>query len=126
MQAKKQSQLQDVKIALNRLQEALDIEKDEIVRDAVIQRFEFTFELTWKLLQTILKENNIEFKGIKALFRDAAQIGVIDDPKNWFTYLNARNLTTHTYDLQIAEEVYQKAKEFSKELQKLLPKISEY
>lgn len=123
MLTKKQSQLHDLKIAAQRLQEAVDKQKDDIVRDAVIQRFEFTFELTWKTLGTVLKENGIDFKGVKSVFRDAARIGLLENPEIWFSYLEARNLTTHTYDLEIAEKVYQKAKEFSKDVKILLQKL---
>lgn len=123
MLSKIQSQLQDLETAQQRLQDALEKEKDDIVRDAVIQRFEFTFELTWKSLSTFLKEDGIEFKGIKSLLRDAARIGLLDEPEVWFTYLEARNLTTHTYDLEIAEKVYIKAKQFNSDLKILLPKL---
>lgn len=121
---KKESQLEDLQKAAKRLQEALEREKDDIVRDAVIQRFEFTFELTWKTLVTILRENAMEFKGVKTVLRDAARLGLIEDIEAWFSYLEARNLTTHTYDLEVAEKVYQKAKEFSTALQTLLPKLT--
>src|SRR5664279_2074983 len=120
---KKDSQLQDLQTASKLLQEALEKEKDDIVRDAVIQRFEFTFELTWKTILTVLRENGMEFIGVKTVIRDAAHIGLLNDTDSWFSFLEARNLTSHTYDLEVAEKVYQKAKEFSKALEKLLPKI---
>lgn len=123
MLTKKESQLQDLQTASKRLQEALKRDKDDIVRDAVIQRFEFTFELTWKAIMTILRENDIEFRGVKTVFRDAARIGLLENVEDWFSYLEARNLTTHTYDLETAEKVYQRAKEFSKSLTTLLPKL---
>jgi nucleotidyltransferase substrate binding protein (TIGR01987 family) len=125
MLTKKESQLQDLQTAAKRLKEALEKEKDDIVRDAVIQRFEFTFELTWKTILTVLRENDIEFRGVKTVFRDAARIGLLDDVEEWFSYLEARNLTTHTYDLEIAEKVYQKAKGFSKAIEILLPKLAQ-
>ncbi len=125
MLSKGLSQLQDLQTAAKRLQEALDREKDDIVRDAVIQRFEFTFELTWKTLSTIVRENGMEFKGVKTVLRDAARLGLIEDVEEWFLYLKARNLTTHTYDLTVAENVYQQAKAFSQALQTLLPKLAD-
>ncbi len=126
MLTKRQAQLRDLQIAAKRLQEALDMEKDDIVRDAVIQRFEFTFELTWKTIATILRENGIDFKGVKSVFRDAARIELLQELETWFSYLEARNLTTHTYDLEVAEKVYIRAKEFSKDLKTLLPKLADY
>lgn len=122
---KQASQLQNLQTAAKRLQEALEYEKNDMVRDAVIQRFEFTFELTWKIMSSILRKNGMEFRGIKTVFRDAARVGLLDDVELWFSYLDARNLTTHTYDLEVAEKVYQQAKAFSQTLQTVLPKLAE-
>lgn len=122
---KQASQLQNLQTAAKRLQEALEYEKNDMVRDAVIQRFEFTFELTWKIMSSILRKNGMEFRGIKTVFRDAARVGLLDDVELWFSYLDARNLTTHTYDLEVAEKVYQQAKAFSQTLQTVLPKLAD-
>ena len=117
------SQLEDLQKSAQRLQEALQEQKDDIVRDAVIKRFEFTFELTWKTLQTTLQEEGMDFVGVKTVFRNAAKIGLIHTPEVWFTYLEARNLTTHSYDLEVAEKVYTTAREFSASVEELLTNL---
>ncbi|MEX0719193.1 MAG: nucleotidyltransferase substrate binding protein [Balneolaceae bacterium] len=87
---------------------------DEIVRDATIQRFEYSFELSWKFMKRYLKEfAGIEEHQIKEIFRNSAKIGLINNPENWIGYHKARNLTSHTYNEKIAEETYRFAISFS-------------
>jgi nucleotidyltransferase substrate binding protein (TIGR01987 family) len=117
---------QDLITAQKRLEEVLQEPKTDIIRDATIKRFEFTFELSWKLISEILKENNINFYGMKSLFKDAGKLGIIDDVEEWFEYLEARNLTTHTYKETIADEVYETSKLFNANLPVLLGSIKEY
>src|SRR3989338_805484 len=89
--------------------------ENAITRDAAIQRFEYTFELSWKVLKRYFKiNNNLEIFNVKDIFREAGKQGLIEKVEKWFEYLEARNLTSHTYDENIAEKVYTKAKEFEK------------
>ena len=90
--------------------------ENAITRDAAIQRFEYTFELSWKVLKRYFKiNNNLEIFNVKDIFREAGKQGLIEKVEKWFEYLEARNLTSHTYDENIAEKVYTKAKEFEKD-----------
>lgn len=118
------SLLEDLKSAQHKLSEALSLPPTEIHKDATIQRFEFTFELSWKLMNAILRENGIEAYGPKNTIREAANLKMIDDVEKWFEFLNARNLTTHVYKKEIAEQVYSSAKEFEKYIKDLIKKIS--
>ena len=86
--------------------EVMAVPKTPISRDAAIQRFEYTFELSWKMMKRVL-----EFRGRRAtspreVFRIAAQEELIADPTVWFDFLEKRNLTVHTYNEEIAESVY--------------------
>lgn len=88
---------------------------DEELRDAVIQRFEFTMDLAWKFMQRFLKNAGVtdnEIRTKRDLFRETARIGLIGAPEKWFAYYEARNETSHTYNQEVAERVYQKALEF--------------
>jgi len=114
MMTKAQSLLSDLKKAVNKLKEAISLPASEINRDATIKRFEFCFELCWKLMQAILQENGIEAYGPKGSIREAAKLGLIDNPKIWLEFLKARNLTSHTYEENVAEKVYNKVKRFNK------------
>ena len=89
---------------------------NELLRDGVIQRFEYTMDLSWKMIQRYLKhiaqveESAIRTK--KDLFREAGRLGLITNIEAWFGYYEARNETSHTYDPQIAESVFNQSELF--------------
>jgi nucleotidyltransferase substrate binding protein (TIGR01987 family) len=82
----------------------------DILRDSVIQRFEYTYELSWKMMKRWLDINlgSTYVDGIsrKELFRYAAEHHLIKDPIKWFSYHEARNETSHVYDEAVAQEVF--------------------
>lgn len=89
----------------------------ELLKAGVIQNFEFTFELCWKFMQRWIRENRTPEdadhpRSRKELFRLAAQNGLIADPLSWFTFSEQRNLTSHTYDEQTAQAVFETAIRF--------------
>jgi len=93
----------------------------EFIRDSVIQRFEYTYELSWKSLQRYLKQAyNLQADSIKQLYREAGRIGLINNVESWFTYQEAHHLTSHTYNEITAEETYKIAVQFSLDAEKLL------
>lgn len=97
-------------MAFERLREAIaehERTQSQVVRDGVIQRFEFTCELAWKSCREHLLEEG--FTGIdspKAAMRQAYACGLIDDEQGWLNLLQARNLTSHMYSEQQAQEIY--------------------
>ena len=95
---------------------ALRQPKDEFIRDAVIQRFEYTYELCWKMIRRQLIEDHgsseVTMLSRRELFRMAADYGLIPSVQSWITYHKARNETSHVYDENKAEEVYQVASTF--------------
>lgn len=111
LKEKTKKQYADLTQALARLREALKLPPTRIHIDATIQRFEFTFELCWKLMQSISTLDAIAAYGPKQSIRAMAQLGHIDSPEGWMTVLNARNYATHLYSEGVADEVYAKAKE---------------
>ena len=99
--------------ALNRLAEAIEVENaNSLVQDAVVKRFEFTYELAWKLLKAF-----IEFKGIadvrfpRDVFREAFAGGIIKNGEIWLDMMKDRNLTIHNYTEEGAKEIYLYIKE---------------
>jgi nucleotidyltransferase substrate binding protein (TIGR01987 family) len=83
---------------------------DEELRDACIQRFEFTFELSWKMLKRRLEMDlpdaaEVDTMSYRTLIRAGAERGLIADPTTWFIYRDKRNLTTHTYDAAKANDI---------------------
>lgn len=101
--------------------------KSEIVRDAAIQRFEYSFELAWKTLKRYFKINDKkDIHNVKDILREAGSQGLIGSVENWFEYLEARNLTSHTYDVNTAERVYESARKFALDAESLLVKLSKH
>ena len=92
--------------AVGKLSDALNQEKNEYIRDSAIQRFEFTFELAWKTMKAYLEEQGIRVYSPRESLKGAFQSGLINDDPNWLRTIELRNLTTHTYNESIADEIY--------------------
>lgn len=95
--------------ALSTLEEALAEPLTALVRDATIQRFEYTFELAWKLFRRVAKVEGIEVGSPRQAIRVAHRLGLIQEPDVWLELLYDRNRTSHTYSSRTAEEVYESA-----------------
>ena len=93
--------------AVSRLRDACAQPYNEFLRDSVIQRFEFCWELTWKTLRLWLDYLGIEASNPRDIFREALQSGLIHDGNAWSEVQRMRNLTSLTYDEKLAEQVYQ-------------------
>ncbi|GAB6063268.1 HI0074 family nucleotidyltransferase substrate-binding subunit [Deferrisoma palaeochoriense] len=98
-----------VEQALATLEEALALPLTPIVRDAAIQRFEYTFELGWKLFRKVARVEGIEAASPRQAIRAAHQLGLIDAADVWLELLHDRNRTSHTYISRTAEQVYESA-----------------
>ncbi len=105
-------QLESLKKALATLNEAIQEPYVTLVRDASIQRFEYTFELAWKVFRRVSKIEGLETDSPRQAIRNAFQLGLISETDPWFQFLEDRNLTSHTYNEERAESVYQSAKKF--------------
>jgi nucleotidyltransferase substrate binding protein (TIGR01987 family) len=92
--------------AVLQLEKAVLHPKDEFVRDSVIQRFEFTHELAWKMLRLRLENEGLLVKTPRETMQEALQAGFIADGNLWSDLQKMRNLTSHTYREQLAEDVY--------------------
>lgn len=93
---------------VNRLQEALDQPANEFIRDSVIKRYETAWETGWKMLKLWLSYQGIATLSPRDVWKEAFSIGILEgEPDTWATAQRMRNLTVHTYDEAIAEEVYQ-------------------
>ncbi|MCL4377988.1 MAG: nucleotidyltransferase substrate binding protein, partial [Actinobacteria bacterium] len=110
---KLQNLIKDLTNASERLREAARLKFTPINRDAVIQRFEFCFELSWKVLQEYIKDQGLDCKSPRNCLRIAAELNLITNLKNWFDYLEARNLIAHTYNESLSNRIYKKAVDFS-------------
>lgn len=94
----------------------LRLEYKNAIRAGVVQNFEFTYELCWKFMKRYL-ENQLGASMVDGisrneLFRLSAEFHLIDDFDLWKKYHTYRNLTSHTYDEDVAEELVQIARDF--------------
>lgn len=81
-----------------------NLKSDEIAKMALIQAFEFTFELAWKTLKDYLEEEGFEVASPKAVLRQAYQANYISNGDTWMEALKKRNNTVHNYDSLLMEE----------------------
>lgn len=98
----------DLSSALVRLEAALARPKDEFMRDSAIQRFEFTFELLWKSLKAFSDESGLRVHSPREALRSGFRLDIIADDPAWFRMLEDRNLTSHTYKVDLAEAIYER------------------
>ena len=98
--------------ALGTLQELIGEElSSTIVRDAAIQRFEYTFEAVWKAAQSYLREaEGLVVGSPKGVVRLSLQVGILDadDARLALAMSDDRNLTVHAYNEAIAEAISQR------------------
>lgn len=108
--------------------ESMAPQQRDIMRDGVIQRFEYTFELAWKTIKRYLEMYGLEKVdklNNRDLFRAGFENGLIDDVSSWFDYLTDRNQTAHVYDQDVAAEVFGSAKGFLNDVKYLLAQLKE-
>jgi nucleotidyltransferase substrate binding protein (TIGR01987 family) len=120
---KLESLIKDLAKANKRLKEVVSLKLTRINRDATIQRFEFCFELAWKTIQAYIREQGLDCKSPKNCLRMAAELDLIEELVDWFAYLEARNLISHTYNEKLANKVYRQARKFPLEIDNLLKTI---
>jgi|AntDeeMinimDraft_5_1070356.scaffolds.fasta_scaffold01397_10 nucleotidyltransferase substrate binding protein (TIGR01987 family) len=93
--------------AFKKLNEYLGYENpNELERQGIIQSFEYTFELSWKVLQDLLKDKGLQNSvGPKAVFQQSSRNGYLKNGELWMAMLESRNLSAHTYDEQTANKI---------------------
>lgn len=102
--------------------------QDEELRDACIQRFEYTFELCWKMLARRLERDLADAQSVDAMsFRDLIRTGgeraLVRDVAAWMVFRDKRNTTSHTYNAAKAADVAAVIPAFADEAQALLTRL---
>ena len=100
--------------ALKTLEDILREPFSTIVRDATIQRFEYTFEALWKFLREYLKDQEgVMCNSPKSCFRELFSLGFSNEEETvkCLEMTDSRNDTSHTYKEQVARTIYGKVKE---------------
>ncbi len=94
--------------ALTRLAEVVarySAEPDEMIRDALIQRFEFSYELLWKLFRKIHILRGCPRSRVRTAYEAIAEAGAagwLKDRAVWEQMREDRNVTSHEYDRNVA------------------------
>lgn len=82
---------------------------DDIIKEGLIQRFEYTHELAWNVMKDFLENaGNTNIFGSKDATREAFSAGLIHNGEVWMDMINSRNKTTHTYNQETADAIYNK------------------
>lgn len=103
----------------------------EQLRNSVIQCFEFTYELSHKMLKRYLEETaaspeEIDLGTFQSLIRTGNEKGLLrSDWTRWRAYRQARTDSSHTYDEDKAESVFEIAPDFLEEARYLLKELNE-
>ena len=97
----------------------------ELEKAGIIQFFEMTFELGWKVLKDYLESEGYIVKSPRETIKQAFQVGIIENGHVWIDALSNRNLTTHIYDEELANKMTQEIiKIYLPELEKMHKKLS--
>lgn len=100
--------------------------KSELERAGIIQLFEVSFELSWKLMKDYLEAQEIYVKSPREAIKQAFQIELIDEGHIWIDALTDRNLTVHAYDEEMAKKIVDDIKQiYFPELKKLYGRLKE-
>lgn len=82
-----------------------DEEVDDLLKEGLIQRFEYTHELAWKVMKDYAEyQGYTDIRGSRDAFRKAFDMGLVTD-KSWMDSIIDRNLTSHNYDEDTAEDI---------------------
>lgn len=98
--------------ALETLSEAVELNEErtlsKLEKQGLIQSFEYTHELAWKIMQDFfVYQGNTELRGSRDATREAFKNDLITDGDNWMEMIKKRNLTSHTYNEETSEEIYE-------------------
>lgn len=82
---------------------------DEMIKEGLIQRFEYTHELAWNVMKDYSEyQGNSTIGGSRDASREALQLKIIGDGEVWMDMIKSRNKSSHTYNEETANEIYYK------------------
>lgn len=82
---------------------------NQLEKEGVVQRFEYTLELAWKTAKDYLEHSGLLISPVtpRQVLKEAVAANIIADGQVWIDMLNHRNLLSHTYDLAVFEQAVQ-------------------
>ncbi len=100
---------QSIKLINDIDKEELEIALEEIIKEGLIQRFEYTHELAWNVMKDYAKyQGNSNVGGSRDASREAFQLNLISNGQIWMDMIISRNKTSRNYDEETANEIYEK------------------
>ena len=109
---------------LSRWGEALDLPESDVVRDSAILRFELTYEVGWKLIQHLARNEGYEVNSPRQAFQQAFKMGWITDEEVWVDIIRARNTAVHVYRQEYAIALYGELGRYYRAFKELYTSIS--
>ncbi len=104
-----QQRFENFEKAYKLLEKTIHIENPSVVeKGGIIQFYEMTFELAWKMLKDYLEAEGLHTQGPRDVIKTAFQYEIITNGHEWIDALEDRNLTAHTYDEKTADLVIEK------------------
>ena len=106
--------LKNLENALKRLKEGIEIPNPDTLQiDGILQRFEFTFELSWKTIKDYLEYEGFSEKigSPREIIQQAFKQHIIEDGDGWIKMMLARNSLSHLYDEETSRKIYNEIKE---------------
>lgn len=105
--------LKNFEKAFGKLKEAVELynsrNMSDLEKQGLIQSYEYTFELAWNLFKDYLEFQGLyNLKGPRDVIKESFKLGIIKNGDLWLEMLASRNLTSHTYDEYVAEEVVER------------------
>ena len=111
--------------ALLQLGDALEESESLIVRDACLQRFEFSYELLWKTLKIFLEEiHGVRAVSPRQVFKEAFALSIIDEELTFVEMIESRNPLSHTYNEEQAAKIYVKCADYLKAMNSVLAQLN--
>lgn len=101
-------------------------ELDDLAKEGLIQRFEYTFELSWKTLKDYFTAQGETTTSPRHVLKMAFQYQLLNNGETWITMLDKRNLMAHTYNEAYFEEVFTAiVEQYFDEIRKLYERLKD-
>ena len=102
----------NLKKALSNLDEAVELSEEreltKLEKQGLIQSFEYTYELAWNTIRDFYRsKGEVDIQGSRDAFRLAFERGLIEDGQVFMNMIKSRQLSSHTYNEETADEIYQ-------------------
>lgn len=118
--------LQNLQKNLETFKMIFELEQDLVTKIALVHMFELTFELSWKLMKSLLEVNDVHVNGTRAILKNSGKIDLIDSVEDWIEIQDLRNKSTHAYKEEVLDTIADRANSLIRLTEELLEVSKEY